>query len=370
MLEVSRSVKGAPKSSYTSLYRYDPAGRLASVQYPDNYHLSYGYHPGTGSSKSVTGVTDFTPYARFGAYDALGRPAAVTHANGTATRHEFDPLSARLTELATLDARMAELQQKSYRFSAAGDIVGIADESGRAESFRYDRQHRLLDDGRLLPVFDQTFPLHGPKTVAAAGASHSITYDANGNMRSLPGFSNPERVRERLIDYNADNMPVRIRYAGEDDTPAPPGGGARPDSGSRQLLHRLGPGRPPPGRHRRARLRRRRPPRRQDRLRRPPHLLHIAAHFEVNEGVETRYVFAGGMRIAKLSAKTGQLFHTDHLGSVVVVTDLENGETLETADYQPYGLMRSKRPARHALPLYRPGARRRNRPVQLQRPAV
>jgi YD repeat-containing protein len=77
VLEVGRQIAGVPRSFCTSRYSCDPAGRLASLVYPDDYQLSYSYHPGTGLLKSVVGITDFTEYAAFESYDAFGRAGYV-----------------------------------------------------------------------------------------------------------------------------------------------------------------------------------------------------------------------------------------------------------------------------------------------------
>ncbi|MCU0561546.1 MAG: FG-GAP-like repeat-containing protein [Desulfobacterales bacterium] len=236
VLEVSRSVYGAPKAAYTSAYRYDAAGRLLSVRYPDNYQVAYSYHPETALLRSVMGITDFTEMAAFEEYDAAGRARYVYHGNGTATTHRFDPATGRLLSSGTADPQLTTLQKRSYRYSAAGDIVGITAEGPQGaatRSYRYDRLHRLLSESSsgagetypaavIAPVFDEHFPLHGPKLLRVDGREYQLDYDENGNMVRVPDLTNPGRVRERFISYNAENMPVRIAYDGESGS----GGGA------------------------------------------------------------------------------------------------------------------------------------------------
>ena len=53
-------------------------------------------------------------------------------------------------------------------------------------------------------------------------------------------------------------------------------------------------------------------------------------------------MFAGNLRIAKITAQEVIYFHKDHLGSSTVMTD-ENGSTLETTEYLPFGSNRSQR---------------------------
>jgi RHS repeat-associated protein len=357
VLEISRSVYGAPKAAYTTAYRYDAAGRLLSVRYPDNYQLAYSYHPETALLRSVMGITDFTEMAAFEDYDAAGRARYLYHGNGTATTHRFDAASGRLLSSGTSDPQLAILQKRSYRYSAAGDIVGITAESpeGTAtRSYRYDRLHRLLAESSLgagesyppaviAPVFDERFPLHGPKIISVDGREYRLGYDENGNMVRVPDLTDPDRVRERFISYNAENMPVRIAYDGESGSGGGGGGTGSAGAGggggcfvnaahARALapaaveLFYDGEGRRAVKRVHGTRL-----------------TFYIGGHFEVAEGIETKYVFAGSMRIAAIrSGASPFYFHKDHLGSSTLVTDDENGAPVESADYLPFGVTRSR----------------------------
>jgi RHS repeat-associated protein len=356
VLEVSRGIKGAPRSEYSTHYAYDASGRLISTLYPDNYQVAYNYHPATGLLKSVIGITDFTEYAQFDSYDAAGRARYVYHGNGTATSYGFDAVSGRLQSIATEGPDLAQIQKKTYRYSAAGDILGIGDESAKgsvSRSYQYDRRHRLVAEtsvgaqesfqqALITPVFDDRFPLHGPKGLAAAGLEYGIGYDANGNMVRLPDLSEPNRVRERYIAYNADNMPVRIAYDGESGAgggsgSAGGGGGGGGGGGcfigvahaasaapATVELFYDGEGRRVIKRVHGTRL-----------------TFYVSGHFEVVDGIETKYIFAGGLRIAKVSSGTQHFFHKDHLGSSTLITDNENGRAVETADFLPFGLTRN-----------------------------
>jgi YD repeat-containing protein len=86
-------------------------------------------------------------------------------------------------------------------------------------SYTYDSRHRLTGEksaggtaeyvpSRIQPVFDDGFLLHAPKSLELNGQSYPFTYDENGNMVAMPDLSDPLNVRERLIAYNAENMPV------------------------------------------------------------------------------------------------------------------------------------------------------------------
>jgi len=56
--------------------------------------------------------------------------------------------------------------------------------------------------------------------------------------------------------------------------------------------------------------------------------------------VATKYIFAGNLRIAKITSSDTQYFHKDHLQSSTAVTN-DLGEKLEATEYFPFGLERS-----------------------------
>ncbi|HSV94267.1 MAG TPA: RHS repeat-associated core domain-containing protein, partial [Desulfobacterales bacterium] len=354
-LEVARSIRGAPRPYYVTRYAYDVAGRLASVRYPDDYQVGYAYHPGTALLRSVAGITDFTEFAEIDSYQPSGRAVLVYYGNGTATTRRFDAVSGRLTAIATEDPQMVALHRKSYSYSAAGDIVGIAD-TGTAgavsRSYQYDRSHRLVGEtsagaldlfqpAAIAPVFDDLFPLHGPKFVSVDGIEREIAYDANGNMVRLPDLSNPAAgPRERHVTYNADNMPVRIAYAGEIGATATGGASSGGSGGGSacligtayaqsyfpaavELLY--------DGQGRRV----------VKRAHGTRHTFYVGGHFEVRDGAEIKYIFAGSLRVAEVRSSGPHYFHKDHLGSSTLVTDHANGAVVETADFLPFGVQRS-----------------------------
>ena len=59
---------------------------------------------------------------------------------------------------------------------------------------------------------------------------------------------------------------------------------------------------------------------------------YIGDHFEVANGEETKYIFAGNQRIAKVTTGNSYFYHKDHLGSSSVMTDYPDGLTGETTD--------------------------------------
>jgi RHS repeat-associated protein len=165
---------------------------------------------------------------------------------------------------------------------------------------------------------------------------YTYKYDDNGNMIEAPDFTNREQVATRIITYNADNMPVRIHYENGKPVSAQSSsvfsnlaacwittvssqGGAAwtvdfyyDGEGMRVKKVILGAGA----------------------------TYYIGPHFEVKDGLATKYIFAGNLRIAKVTGSSTNYLHKDHLGSSTIMTD-SMGEQVEATEYLPFGQMRS-----------------------------
>jgi RHS repeat-associated protein len=65
---------------------------------------------------------------------------------------------------------------------------------------------------------------------------------------------------------------------------------------------------------------------------------YLGKHFEITDnGVTTKYVFAGAIRLAMIKVTDVYYFHKDRLGSTTAVTD-NNGELIERIEYFPSGI--------------------------------
>lgn len=327
-LSVTKSIQGAPSSGYTTVTTYDLAGKVAGTTYPDYFRVDYAYHPGTGLLNTITGSPpDSVQYALLESYEPTGKIGHISYGNGTATDYSYDSLSTRLTSIITAGA--AEILNKAYTYTPAGDIASLTDtQSGVTYSYTYDRLHRLVsetNDGpsdnfsqaTLVSTYDDQYrPLHAPASIRYNLSEHNYTYDANGNLTVAPDLSDPyynssPRSASNSIIYNADNMPVRISNRKDDGTMVSTiavdftydGNGTREKKA----------------------------------LSNGDATYYIGNHFEVANGVETKYIFAGNQRIAKVTTGNSYFFHKDHLGSSSVMTDYPNGATVETTEYLPFG---------------------------------
>ncbi len=266
-------------------------------------------------------------YALLESYQPTGKIGHISYGNGTATDYGYDSLSTRLTSIITAGAD--EILNKAYTYTSAGDIASITDtQSGVTYSYTYDRLHRLVsetNDGpsdnfaqaTLVSTYDDSWrPLHAPDSIIYNGSEHFYADDANGNLTGIPDFSDPyyisfPRTASNSITYNADNMPVRISNRKDD--------GAMVSTIAVDFTY--------DGNGTRA----------KKALSTGDTTYYIGNHFEVANGEETKYIFAGNQRIAKVTDTATFYFHKDHLGSSSVMTDYPAGATVETTEYLPFG---------------------------------
>jgi len=333
-VSVSKTIAGT--ATYTTKYTYDLSGKPSKVvfpgtsQYSSGYVLEYIYYPGSGLLKQVYGASDYHTYATYSFYEPTGKIGQMEYGNGTATIYTYDPQSARLTAILTEDPTglpQNDLQRKTYQYSAAGDITMIEDQLTPATySYIYDKLHRLvaetstvaattgLGNEGLINSYDGPGPLHAVKSVYSNGATYDYVYDANGNMATGYDFTDPLDVAIRTFTYNAENMPTKIEHStyGVTDIIYDGEGGR-----AKKTVNNVS-------------------------------TYYIGEHFEVTENKVTRYIFAGGTRIAMVENDTEiNYFHKDHLGSSSVLTD-SSGTGTETTSYLPYGGMRSNWSVRSA----------------------
>ena len=153
------------------------------------------------------------------------------------------------------------------------------------------------------------YPIHAVKSVNSAGVDYPYEYDANGNMTAGWDFSDPTQVASRTITYNADNMPKTIAHEYKGTI------SLQYDGDGTRVKKVVSGG---------------------------STTYYIGGHFEVANGIETKYIFGENLRIAKVTSSTKYFFHKNHLGSSTVMTDYPNGLEIESAEYLPIGLTRKQ----------------------------
>ena len=157
----------------------------------------------------------------------------------------------------------------------------------QSQSFLYDAIGNMTFNSRLGSYSYPTSGTARPHAVQQVGSA-PLTYDANGNMTEGMG---------RVIVWNADNRPIRVN----DTTYAYDAEGSR--------LRKTVGGKT---------------------------TYYIGDDYEETEGVATKYVSLGGVLVAKRVGSTTSWLHTDHQGSIQVVTNAA-GQEVQRFKYRPYG---------------------------------
>lgn len=236
---ITRTVRVLDGATYTTDQAYDSLNRVETITYPDTptrETVTNGYNF-AGSLKTVTGVDGAvtTNYVTDIQYDAFGKRSRITFGNGTQTDFTYDADAFRLQQLRTIGPG-GMLQDLNYTYDPVGNILTIRDglNVGYNESFDYDDLHRLTGAfgayGSLTYAYDQignmtcnsqlgpcsatspnyAYPPSGatsvrPHAVNQAGP-YTYAYDANGNMTSR----SMNAVVDRSLTYDANNRPTSI----------------------------------------------------------------------------------------------------------------------------------------------------------------
>jgi RHS repeat-associated protein len=271
LVEMIRSIDGV---DYHLLLEHDELDRLASVIYPDGRRLEYHYDE-RGQLRDVPGIL------RDVQYDARGMPVRREYANGTVATADYD-VTDRLRALSTT-AGPRTLQSLSYGYDRTGNLTSIADavhatgDLSATRTFAYDDLYRLrsaaggtkpwsydFDDvGNWRTKSDLGAYAYGAdahhRPSAAGGGAYA--FDEAGEMVARPHARQTFDAKGRLASVTLDDgTVVTTRYD---------------FSGAATVKETTGPH----GHHR---------------------TVYIDRLAEERDGHLVDYVFAGGLRIARL----------------------------------------------------------------------
>ncbi|NLD39511.1 MAG: RHS repeat-associated core domain-containing protein [Desulfatiglans sp.] len=157
--------------------------------------------------------------------------------------------------------------------------------------------------------------INAVSSISYNGTPYAFTYDPNGNMLTGHDFTNPANIFKRSLTWNADNMPTVIERRSLANNAlissinlTYDGNGARAKKVAGGIT-----------------------------------TYYVSSDYEIKNGVATKYVFAGNMRVASIEGTNidnSKIFHKEHLGSSTAVTD-NTGADIETTEYMPFGVQRS-----------------------------
>jgi RHS repeat-associated protein len=324
--QVATTVNG---NTYTFSATYDLNGRLNIVNYPSGSSVQYSYNS-LGYSNQLSDAYSGNAFWTLNALDAEQHITQETAGNGVVTTQTFDAPTGRL--LMTDAGNGNAVQNLSYTYDALGNVLSRTDANeNMAESFTYDVLNRLTSAsiasnispvktfsysaiGNLIAKSDvgtYSYPSsgsplpHAVMSVVGGAITTSFSYDANGNQASGNG---------RSVAWTSYNKPATITQ------------------GTRTISFLDGPD------HQRF-------------MQTAPegNTLYFdcfGVHAELVPGnLWNDYFTVGNVLVgervvnALTETMTMSYFHTDHLGSISVITD-QNGNVQQRLSYDAWGKRR------------------------------
>ncbi|MEV8508836.1 toxin TcdB middle/N-terminal domain-containing protein [Actinoplanes sp. NPDC051475] len=295
--------------AYTVRRRTDRLGRVSAIGYPGAAGdvpgpvLTYAYGP-RGFLRSVSGVIDAIDY------DEAGSPVRTAYSGGARTERRFDALS-RLISAETRDAADVVLDRQDLTRDLGGHVTGAA-----GWTYTHDDLYQLVraepaggtaidyaygPAGDIMSRSDVGTFVYGergapPTAVTTAGAG-SYDYDVSGRQVSGPAGTFTYDGRDRLTAVTGAAATVSLSYGAFDE----------------QAVRETTAG----GTTRKVVL--------------------LDDLVEVRDGALVLFVTDGRSRIGQLTpGGPVALWHTDHRGSVTLVTS-GGGTVLQRLAYDPFG---------------------------------
>ncbi len=338
MLSESKTLTSA--GTFKTAWTYNSADLPLTMTYPGGSSgqagevVTYGYN----SRMLLNSLTGDSNYVTSTVYDSAGRIDLRTFGNNTQTDYTYYPWTAEGGRLQYLKSGTAgspaSLQDLSYAYDAVGNIETITNTlASETNSYGYDALNRLTSwtlngvtetygynsaTGNLETKagvtlqYNDAAHVHAVTSASDQSTVNSYQYDANGNQTTRvigsDTFTLLYDAENRLVEVKKNSVSIAtFVYDGD---------GKRVKSiiGSETTLF-------------------------------------IGSHYEVTNGVATKYYLAGTSRIAMRKDGTLSYFLSDHLGSTSLTTD-STGSLMFEQRYKPWGETRYTTPNASAVSEY------------------
>ena len=274
-------IRTIDQNRYGAQFQYDQLGHITNIGYPDGDQVNYAYDR-AGNMASVSN-SSLVPYAVFSNYNAFGQVKNIAFNNGVNSTLSYDPATSRLSELSTVSPVSGQAQDFTYNYDNNGNIMGITDHvNSTAQTFTYDWLNRLSTAngpyGSLSYSPDATGDIANPE-VASSRNEQTLTYDYDNRVTSVS--TGGSTLASFVYDYTGARV-KKISYGGTSIT------------------------------------------------------TYVNKLFEIRNGIITKHIFAGGSRIASITASNITYHHPDHIGSLNIATN-SSGSVAQAVAYTPYG---------------------------------
>jgi len=204
-------------------YAYDLLGGMIALTYPDDSIVDYAYD----NSHLLSRVSsDGKTFAESFHYTPLGQVAEMALGNGVVTTNTYDSNQMyRITDKTSLLHGVVKLQKYQYQFDPVGNLLKLTDKNNgltsKVVTYEYDPLDRLtearftetanfqfvVENYQYDPIGNMTFKSdvgvykyesQNPHAVTKAG-NQSFVYDANGNMVTRNNETVSYDYRDRMM---------------------------------------------------------------------------------------------------------------------------------------------------------------------------
>ena len=308
----TQQVETTGNNSFTVATSYDAQNHPATITYPNNYAIDYGY----STNGLLTSVKDHSTHSviwQLTQQDARGNATQETLGNGLVTTNTYHTATGRLTAIST-----PGIQNWTYAYDAIGDLIQRKDVArNMTEGFTYDTLGRLVEVKKNGLTAQQSAYDAAGNVVSRTGVGHGFTYEEGTNR--LTGFYEENAYVRPWdeIQYTSFHKVSRIKY------------------GSDILELTYGP-----SKSRSRAVRKRNNSTVETKY-------YVGSLYELSTGsttVKTCYIYVGGKAVALRETKgstTRMLYlHHDHLGSVIAYSDA-SGSLVQELSYDAWGRRRN-----------------------------
>ena len=219
---------------------YDALNRPISFVSPDNSEIKPTYNEANLLEQvqvRLRGAAEWTTFVADIDYNAKGQRELIEYGNGVQTTYDYDPLTFRLIDLKTTRDSDGDLQNLSYIFDPAGNIIYINDAAQQTiffantqitpdADYTYDAIYQLIQAsgrehigqmGQVDHNDPDIHPLPHPNNVEAMRRLHRVIRIRRGRQHSLDDPPGQRReldavlpIRRRQQSFTHD-QPARRR---------------------------------------------------------------------------------------------------------------------------------------------------------------
>ena len=195
---------------YATRSAYDALDRETHTTTPDNTTQVQSFNKAgsvEATAATLRGAATSTRFVTAVATNARGQRTLVQYANGVVTENTFDPETFRLSQKVSSGPGGAVLQDLSYRYDAAGNIVEVRDDSIEPVFFRNERVEAA--SRYLYDSLQRLVEASGRESAASRQRPANRDIDIHPN---IPAHDGSLRNYTELYDYDPVGNIERVRH--------------------------------------------------------------------------------------------------------------------------------------------------------------